>query len=94
MRPITITGSIILALVFLQIPYTGCVKPKLEIGQAEVIHTFADDPPLYASPEGIALDRSGNIFVSKRTFDGSSYLKNEIVKITPSGESSVLADLG
>ena len=76
---------------YIEEPYMG---KQLAVGEAAVIFPFEGDSPLVASPEGIACDRRGNLFVSLRTSDGSSYVRNGIVKITPSGESSTLADLG
>ncbi len=74
---------------------SGLAGIKLEEGEAAVIYTFDDYPTdLSREPEGIALDRSGNIFVSDRKGDGTSRSKNEILKIDRQGNTTVLADLG
>jgi sugar lactone lactonase YvrE len=51
-------------------------------GEVEVVVDY--DPPYL--PEGIAVDKSGNIFVSMAN-------QSEIRKITPDGAESVLATL-
>jgi sugar lactone lactonase YvrE len=94
MKRFTVTGGFVLALVFLVLQFTACSVPKLDVGEAEVVHTFENDPPLYASPEGIAFDSQGNLFVSLRTFDGTSYVRNELIRISLKGEKTFVADLG
>lgn len=47
--------------------------------------TFPNYIPFNAAPEGVAVDKVGNVFVS---------IPGQILKFTPSGEKSVLVDLG
>lgn len=55
--------------------------------------TFPDfipfDPGQGASPEGVAVDKIGNVYVSVGTHNG-----DQIWKFTPAGEGSLLADFG
>jgi sugar lactone lactonase YvrE len=68
---------------------------RLAEGEAEVIYTFSDQPTsLSREPEGIAIDPRGNIYVSDRKSDGVQRVVNEIIKITPAGQSTIIADLG
>lgn len=46
--------------------------------------------PFQAPPEGVAVDKVGNVFVSVTTSAGS----DQIWKFSPSGERSILVDLG
>ena len=94
MKRIILIGGIVLAVTFSSIQLVASASLKLAPGEAEIVYTFADDQPtpFLREPEGIALDRKGNIFVSDRR--GDTRLENKIIKIPPRGESSILADLG
>lgn len=52
---------------------------------------FPEFIPLDASPEGVAVDKVGNVFVS---IGGSTGPGGAILKFTPSGKKSVLVDFG
>jgi len=52
--------------------------------------TFPAFIPLPGSPEGVAVDKTGNVYVSVGTATGS----DQIWKFSPAGEKSVLVDLG
>jgi sugar lactone lactonase YvrE len=67
---------------------------KLAYGEAEIVYTLEEDPMYIQEPEGIAIDWMGNIYISNRNNDGSARVKNEIIRITPWGDSWVVADLG
>jgi sugar lactone lactonase YvrE len=70
---------------------------KLASGEVEVLYEFVDpDPGEFASPEGIAFDQAGNMYISLRTKTSDTFVNigNEVIKLTPAGEESVLADLG
>lgn len=71
--------------------------PELDLGMAsskEVnpgeVKTILELPE-GDSPEGIALDRRGNIYVSNRRLEGETRVP-EILRISPNGSVSVLAD--
>jgi len=63
-------------------------QSKLAPGTVENILSL----PEGNSPEGVALDRQGNIYVGNRIFEGTNQIP-EIIKITPSGTVSILAVL-
>jgi sugar lactone lactonase YvrE len=52
--------------------------------------TFPAFFPFDAGPEGVAVDKTGNVFASVTTWDGAV----QVWKFSPSGEKSTLADLG
>lgn len=74
--------------------FVSCAKRDLAPGAAAIACVFEESPPVFKSPEGIALDQHGNLFVSLRTLEGRAITKNEIVRITPSGDRTTIADLG
>ena len=95
MKRILTIGGMVLAVTVFSLNLLAAKGLKLAEGEAEVLYECLEPAPEGAvTPEGIALDRNGNIYLSMRTTDGVAYLKNEIVKITPKGEVSILADLG
>ncbi|MEX0330267.1 MAG: SMP-30/gluconolactonase/LRE family protein [Puniceicoccaceae bacterium] len=95
MKRILIIGGMVLAVAVTSLHLQAAAGLKLAQGEVEVLYEFINPVPAgMVTPEGIALDRKGNIYVSLRTTDGISYIKNEIVKFTPKGDISVLADLG
>ena len=95
MKRIMIIGGLVLAVALASAQVWAAPHLKLAPGEAEVLYDFEDpDPGEYASPEGIAFDRNGNLFVSLRTNSESGFIGNRVIKITPWGEMSVLADLG
>ena len=49
---------------------TSCTRQVPAPGEAEVYYRFEEVPSHYPSPEGIAFDRQGNLFVSLRTLEG------------------------
>jgi len=51
--------------------------------------SFPDFLPLYGEPEGVAIDKSGNVYVSLEA-DGS----DQIWEFSPAGDPSLLADFG
>ena len=61
---------------------------RLSAGQVETILTL----PVGSSPEGVALDRHGNIFVGSRPSE-SGAATSDILRISPDGSVSVLATL-
>jgi hypothetical protein len=69
----------------------SCGNHDTAILKIEIVHTFDQAPPWFRSPEGIAMDRDGNIFVSVRTLDGPAITKNEIARIGPSRRLSTLS---
>ena len=95
MKRIMIIGGLVLAVALASAQVWAAPHLKLASGEAEVLYDF-EDPASggYASPEGIAFDHNGNLFVSLRTLDGAGAFANRIIKITSWGERSVLADLG
>lgn len=95
MKRIMTIGGLVLAVVLASAQLWAAPHLKLAPGEAEVLYDFEDpDPGEYASPEGIAFDRNGNLFVSLRTNSVSGFIGNRVIKITPWEEMSVLADLG
>ncbi|MEZ5277787.1 MAG: hypothetical protein R3F07_15505 [Opitutaceae bacterium] len=95
MKRVIIGGWAAIGLVILALPNPIQGKNKLEPGQAEVIYTV-ETPPAYGSAEGIAVDMKGNTIISRRALIGPPRVAvmNEIVRIAPDGEETVLADLG
>lgn len=95
MKHVTITGAVLLgvALALLKLQAESCLK--LPAGEAEVLYTFEDpNPALSASPEGITFDQTGNMYITLRTYGSAGIITNEILKISATGEESILADLG
>lgn len=95
MKRITITGAVLLGIVLaiFNLQAEPCVK--LPVGETEVLYTFVDPNPAYsASPEGIAFDSTGNMFITLRTYGAGVILTNEILRISPTGEETILADMG
>jgi hypothetical protein len=60
------------------------------VASAESANTFPEFIALGASPEGVAVDKVGNVFVSVQTATGS----DQIWKFSPAGEKSFLVDFG
>lgn len=95
MKRLLSTGILFLVAMVVSVQLVGMPSVKLALGEAEVLADFVSPVPEEAvTPEGIALDRKGNIYVGLRTTDGNSYIRNEIIKIPPRGPESVLTDLG
>ena len=57
-----------------------------KVGKVITVATFDPTPPQSQFPEGLAIDREGNIYVGM-------YPTGQIWKITPNGEQSILATL-
>ena len=95
MKRIMIIGGLVFAVALSSVQLWAAPHPKLAPGEAEVLYDF-EDPAAggHASPEGIAFDRNGNLFITLRTKDDSGYIGNRVVKITSLGGISVLADMG
>ena len=83
-------GGLILLSVFIFNNTVASVGIKLAAGEAEVLFECAAG----TAPEGVAFDRNGNMFYGLRETDGESYVSNAVMKVTPWGEKSILADLG
>jgi sugar lactone lactonase YvrE len=60
------------------------------VASAQSANTFPEFIALGASPEGVAVDKVGNVFVSVQTATGS----DQIWKFSPAGEKSFLVDFG
>jgi sugar lactone lactonase YvrE len=67
-------------------PTLGSAKDPVQQGRS----TFPDLITFDFGPEGVAIDKIGNVYVSVTVSSGS----DQIWKFTPSGAKSVLADLG
>jgi sugar lactone lactonase YvrE len=67
-------------------PTLGSAKGPVQRGRS----TFPDLIPFEVAPEGVAIDKIGNVYVSVTVSSGS----DQIWKFAPSGEKSVLVDLG
>ena len=94
MKSNTASSGIVVFLAALLIVSISCTRQDLAPGEAEVFYRFEETPSQYPSPEGIAFDPHGNLFVSLRTLDGLAVTKNEIVRIASSDERVTLVDLG
>jgi len=100
MKRISIIGGIVLGLTFSTIQLTAGWDCGLAFGEAEFAYSLAEfndpdaDPPMLSEPEGIALDWRGNIYFSNRKGDGVTMTTNEIIRISPWGKKTVIADLG
>lgn len=100
MKRITLVGTIIVSLAFASTVLSAGRYSGVAPGEAEIAYSLAEfgdpdaDPPMLNEPEGIALDWRGNIYFSNRKGDGIAMLTNEIIKITPWGKKTVIADLG
>jgi sugar lactone lactonase YvrE len=77
---------IILAVCGLLLPTLGSAKEPTQQGRSR----FPSFIPFAAGPEGVAVDKVGNVYVSATVASGS----DQIWKIAPSGVRSVLVDLG
>jgi len=86
------SALVALALCALALPILGSAKDPPERPQNGHHQTsFPEFIPLDASPEGVAVDKVGNVFVS---IGGSTGPGGAILKFTPSGKKSVLVDFG
>ena len=94
MKHTTIPEKILTTLVSLFLIQLTHSSPPITDGYVEIIHTFENLPPLYASPEGITFDKKGKLYVSLRTYDGASFIKNGLVSISSTGKTTVITDLG
>jgi sugar lactone lactonase YvrE len=66
----------------------GTLEKGLRLGEVKTILSL----PIGDNPEGIALDKRGNIYVSNRRTEGAGRV-NEILRITRHGNVSVFATL-
>lgn len=95
MKRITIIGGLLLSLALSSTQLWAAPHLKLAPGEAAVLYDFEDpDPGEYASPEGIAFDQKGNMYISLRTKTDAGNAANEIIKLTPRGDESVFAAFG
>jgi sugar lactone lactonase YvrE len=98
MRKITIVWGMVWMVILPLTDLSAMTGLCLAEGEAEVLVDFADPIPgvELASPEGIAFDWMGNMYISLRTkrLSDGAYLTNDIIKINRHGEDSVLASLG
>lgn len=91
-KSILFRGLAALAACALMLPVIGIAKDWP--GRSPNGHhrtSFPEYIPLGASPEGVAVDKVGNVFVS---IGGTTGPDGAILKFTPSGEKSVLVDFG
>ena len=72
----------------------SAISSQLATGEAQVVYQLEEDSAFIQEPEGIAVDWLGNIYISNRKHDGITRVKNEVIRITPWGDSWVVADLG
>ena len=79
-------GIMTLAVCGLLVPTLGIAKDAA----AKCHSTFPSFIPFDASPEGVAVDKVGNVYASVNVASGS----DQIWKFTPSGAKSVLVDFG
>jgi sugar lactone lactonase YvrE len=75
-----------LAVCVFLLPMLGSAKDPVEQGHS----TFLSFIPFDASPEGVAVDKVGNVYASVTDASGS----DQIWKFAPSNAKSVLVDLG
>jgi len=95
-KSIFIRGFAALAVCALMLPVIGSPKdPPERSRNSHHLSSFPEFIPLAASqgeyPEGVAVDKVGNVFVS---IGGASGPRGAILKFTPSGDKSVLVDFG
>lgn len=87
MKSLTLNNWIrTLAVCGLLAPTLGSAKDPVQQGHS----SFPSFIPFDVSPEGVAVDKVGNVYVSVTVASGS----DQIWKFAPSGEASVLVDLG
>ena len=95
MKSIAILGGVFLAFAISPISLSAFSDLKLSEGEVEVLFNFENpEPGLKASPEGIAMDRNGNIYISLRTNDGTAFVSSKIVRMTCWGEIEILVEMG
>ena len=94
MRRILMFGGWVLIVAIISSQQLTAIGVELDPGDAQVVYQLEENPNYIQEPEGIAIDWMGNTYISNRKNDGSSYIKNEVIRITPWGDSWVVADLG
>lgn len=90
MKPKLVIPGLCLVFIITSMQVSAAVGPKLATGETEVIYDFDEG----SASEGIAFDRNGNMFLGVRTIGVAGHTASDIIKITPWGETSVLANLG
>ena len=83
---VLLKGLTALAVCGLLVPTLGSAKDLVPRGHS----AFPSFIPFNASPEGVAVDKVGNVYVSVNVASGS----DQIWKFAPSGAKSVLVDFG
>lgn len=69
----------------------GC---GLAPGETEIFYMIPQEPGCVSSSEGIAADWVGNVYISNRIGWPGYWIVNEIIKVSPWGGTSILAELG
>lgn len=94
MKRITLIGGMVLGLAITSTQSWAGGSCGLAPGESEIIYQVEDVSPYVASTEGIAADWVGNLYVSHRIGSPGAWSINEIIRITPWGETRVVADFG